>query len=152
MNAALVSKLPYEAKHPDTLAVYCSDGRFTEAIEKLVHDLGHARLDTLTIPGGPALLDLTSSGYAALETVRSATSFLIVGHAVKHVTLVTHEGCGYYRDRYRLDSAESMLRRQLADLRGAARWVRTTHAGVKVSAFHARPIDGHVSFEPLVDP
>ncbi len=33
-----------EIRHPDELAVYCSDGRFTAAVESLLRELGHARL------------------------------------------------------------------------------------------------------------
>jgi hypothetical protein len=28
-----ISQVPYEASHPHVLAVYCSDGRFTDAVE-----------------------------------------------------------------------------------------------------------------------
>jgi hypothetical protein len=144
-----IANLAYEPTHPDALAVYCSDGRFTEAIEALVKHNGHPRLDTLTIPGGPGLLELTSSSYATLETLRNAASFLIVGHHIKTVTLVAHDGCGYYKDRYRLESEEAMKRRQIADLRGAAKWVRATHQGVAVTCYFARPQEGHVTFDDV---
>ena len=47
------SSTPYEPSHPKALAIYCSDGRFTQPVEDLLHSLGHARLDTCTLPGGP---------------------------------------------------------------------------------------------------
>src|SRR4051812_27814890 len=106
-------KTPFDAKHPDALAMYCSDGRFTEAIEELLHGLGHARLDTLTIPGGPALLDLTSSNLGAVDVMREAATFLIRGHQIKRVVLLGHDGCGYYKARFPYESPESMKRRQL---------------------------------------
>src|SRR3954447_985255 len=94
------AKVPFDATHPHALAMYCSDGRFTEAIEELLHSLGHPRLDTLTIPGGPALLDLTSSNLDGVEVMRTAASFLIKGHAIKQVVLLGHDGCGYYKARF----------------------------------------------------
>jgi hypothetical protein len=48
---------PYDRTHPAALAIYCSDGRFTRAVERLLKSLGHSRLDTMTLPGGPALLN-----------------------------------------------------------------------------------------------
>ena len=38
----------FHEEHPTALAVYCSDGRFTESVEELLRALGHERLDTLT--------------------------------------------------------------------------------------------------------
>ena len=111
------AKTPFDAKHPDALAMYCSDGRFTEAIEELLHGLGHARLDTLTVPGGPALLDLTSSNLGAVDVMREAATFLIQGHRIKRVVLLGHEGCGYYKARFPYESSEAMpLRRALIGL------------------------------------
>lgn len=140
---------PFDPKHPNALAMYCSDGRFTEAVEALLRDLGHARLDTLTIPGGPALLDMTSSGLGAVDVMREAASFLIRGHAIQQVVLLGHEGCGYYKARYTYESPESMRRRQLSDLRQAAHWVRGEHEGLAVGCYFAMPEGAHVRFEEV---
>jgi hypothetical protein len=142
-------KTPFDAKHPDALAMYCSDGRFTEAIEELLHGLGHARLDTLTIPGGPALLDLTSSSLGAVDVMREAATFLIRGHHIKRVVLLGHEGCGYYKNRFPYESPESMRRRQLDDLRQAARWVRANHEAVSVAVYFATPEEKRLRFDEV---
>lgn len=138
---------PFQPGHPDALAMYCSDGRFTDAIEELLRKLGHARLDTLTIPGGPALLDMTSSSLGALEVMRSAATFLIRSHGIRQVVLLGHEGCGYYKARLPYESAEAMRRRQLHDLAEAARWVRGAHEGVLVAAYFATPEGDRVRFD-----
>jgi len=91
----------------------------------------------MTFPGGPALLEMTSSSLASVDNAREAASFLIKAHAIKEVVLVAHEGCGYYRSRYRYESPEAMYRRQVSDLRSAARWVSGIHAGVLVRCFFA---------------
>ncbi len=138
----------FDATHPNALAMYCSDGRFTESVEELLRDLGFPRLDTLTLPGGPGLVELTSAPSAAIETARHALTFLIKGHHITRVVLIAHEGCGYYKSRFAYDSPDYSLRRQLADLRAAERWVRGEHAGVEVSSYFARVTEARVVFEP----
>ena len=145
---AFAPKRPFDASHPDALAVYCSDGRFTDAVEDLLHHLGHARLDTLTLPGGAGLIEYTSAGLGAVETVRGSLSFLIQGHGTKHVVLIAHESCGYYKQRFPYESKEAMLRRQLLDLRAAERWIRASHAKVDVTQYYARTAEGGFVFEP----
>jgi hypothetical protein len=142
-------KTSFDKKHPKALAIYCSDGRFTDAVEELVHSLGHARLDVLCMPGGPALLDLGSASFSALEAMRTSASFLIRGHGTQHVALFAHEGCGYYKERYRFDTAEEIVRQQREDLRIAARWVAGSHPDVKLSMYFARPEEGTVTFEEI---
>jgi hypothetical protein len=143
------AKTPFDAKHPDALAMYCSDGRFTEAIEELLHGLGHARLDTLTVPGGPALLDLTSSNLGAVDVMREAATFLIRGHRIKRVVLLGHEGCGYYRARFPYESPDAMRRRQLDDIRQAARWVSANHEELTVTSYFATPEDERLRFDEI---
>lgn len=139
--------IPFIPAHPDALAIYCSDGRFTDAVETLVHELGHARLDVMCLPGGPALLDLESASFSALETMRTGASFLIRGHATKHVILVAHDGCGYYKERYRFEKPHEIVRQQREDLRTAAKWLLGTHPDLKVSLYFAKPEGGKVAFE-----
>jgi hypothetical protein len=127
--------IPFIAPHPDALAVYCSDGRFTDAVEALVHELGHPRLD------------LESASFSALETMRTGASFLIRGHATKHVILVAHEGCGYYKERYRFEKPDEIVRQQREDLRTAKKWLLGTHPDLKVSLYFAKPEGGRVAFE-----
>lgn len=143
------SRVPFAAEHPTSLAVYCSDGRFTESVEDLLKHLGHPRLDTLTIPGGAALLELTSASASGAETVRQSVSFLITAHHISEVVLVAHAGCGYYKSRLPYDSPASLERRQLSDLRTAAKWLTQEHGKLRVHRFFARPDAGHVRFEAV---
>jgi len=101
------------------------------------------------MPGGPALLDLTAASLSAVELVRGAASFLIRSHAIKRVVLVSHQGCGYYREKFRLDSTEFTERRQKVDLRAAARWIASNHAGVSVAGYHAHTVDQEIYFEAI---
>jgi hypothetical protein len=141
------AKVPFDAKHPSALAMYCSDGRFTDAVEELLHTLGHPRLDTLTIPGGPALLDLTSSTLGGVDVMRSAASFLIRAHKITHVVLLGHDGCGYYKSRFPYESPEAMHRRQISDLNQASRWLKGEHEGLSVAVYFAVPDGKRVRFD-----
>lgn len=145
----MLVKTPFDASHPHALAMYCSDGRFTDAIEELLHGLGHARLDTLTIPGGPALLDLTSSNLGAVDVMRDAATFLIRAHKITQVVLLGHEGCGYYKARFPYESPEAMRRRQLDDLRQAGRWVRSNHDELPVALYFATPEEKRLRFDEI---
>lgn len=128
---------PFDPSHPDALALYCSDGRFTDAVEALLRSLGYPRLDTLTIPGGPALLEMMSTDHSSLTALRRSLSFLVVAHKIKHVVLVAHEGCGYYKSRFSYEAKEALTKRQHADLRSAAAWIRAQHPDAEVVTYYA---------------
>jgi hypothetical protein len=146
---SFVAEVPYEAAHPKALAVYCSDGRFTQAVEELCHHLGHPRLDTLTIPGGPGLLNLWAGSLLEADQIQRAARFLIRGHAIDHVVLLAHAGCGYYAQRYPGRPRADVERTQLDDLRAAARAVREARAGIAVALYYVRPDAGRVRFDPV---
>lgn len=149
MSGPITSRTPYEPSHPDALAVYCSDGRFTNAVAELLKTLGYDRLDTMTIPGGPALLDTGTASLMDVDVLRRGARLLIVAHEIKHVTLLAHEGCGYYKSQLSHEPPERIKERQLVDLKNAEAWVRAMHPGVGVAKFFARPGGGHVVFEPV---
>jgi hypothetical protein len=150
VNEPYRAATPFQHEHPSALAVYCSDGRFTRAVEELLSALGHDRLDTLTVPGGPALLDLMSSQMNASDVMRQSAGFLIRGHGIRTALLLSHDNCGYYRSRYPLESPDAMHRRQLSDLRNAGRWLSSQHSGLNLLLFHADITDdGGISFEPV---
>jgi carbonic anhydrase len=138
----------YEASHPSALAVYCSDGRFTESVEELFRHLGHSRLDTLTLPGGPGLLDSGTSSLFMSHDIAKSALFLIEGHKLKHVVLIAHEGCGYYRQRYQY-SPGTIRERQLADLRSAAKALRQPYLHLRIDTFYASIAGDRIAFEPV---
>lgn len=144
-----LSTAPFAAAHPRALAVYCSDGRFTRPVEDLLHHLGHDRLDTLTMPGGPGLLNLWAASVLEADQVERAARFLIQGHAIDHAVLLAHAGCGYYRQRYPGRNAEDVKASQLDDLRVAARAVRAARRGITVALYYASPAGERVRFDPV---
>ena len=129
----------YEETHPDVLAIYCSDGRFTRAVEELARQLGDSRVDAMCLPGGPGLFDIWSSSPLEARLMDDAAEFLVVGHRTRKVLLVAHEGCGFYLRRYTGLTPEARRARQEEDVLHAAVRLRERHAGVDVLTYFATP-------------
>lgn len=152
-NAApFVSRHRYEHTHPTVLAIYCSDGRFTDAVEDLATHLGHERIDTLTIPGGPALLNRWVADYLESDTITRAARFLIVGHHIQEVLLLAHAGCGYYQSRHGSLGPEFIAEQQLEDLRHASEQLQKEHPGIRVCLYFVHPKEDRIHFEPVALP
>jgi hypothetical protein len=147
--SSFVSPTPFDASHPSALAVYCSDGRFTQAVEDLLHHLGHARLDTLTLPGGPGLLNFWAGSLLEADQIEKAARFLIRGHSIEHVVLLAHAGCGYYRQRHPGRPPAEVKAVQIEDLRVAGKALRGARAGIEVLMFYAASEAAQVRFEPV---
>jgi carbonic anhydrase len=140
---------PFEASHPPALAIYCSDGRFTNAVESLARASGHDRVDTLTLPGGPALLCPAAANLSEVDTVGRAAQFLIDGHKTRHLVLVAHQGCGYYRRRYpRLPEAH-IEKHQLDHLALAAKILARKYPELSIERYYARVAQGMIELHPV---
>jgi hypothetical protein len=148
---SFLSDTPYDAGHPRALAVYCSDGRFTQAVEDLLRHLGHARLDTMTMPGGPGLFNTWEASLLEADQARRAAQFLIRGHGIEHVVLLAHAGCGYYRQKYPGRPPAQMRKSQEDDLRVAAREIAKTRAGLRIALYYASAEGGRVRFDPVTE-
>lgn len=147
MSDSISTTTPFTATYPDALAVYCSDGRFTDAVDQLLQKLGHPRLDTLTIPGGPGLLNHKTSGYSDCDTFSRSAEFLIREHHITTVVLLAHDGCGFYGRKFPDLSPEQIQKRQREDLWFAMNELHETHPRLRIEAFVAMPTGGHVEFE-----
>lgn len=143
------SRAGFDAAHPRALALYCSDGRFTDAVEELLHHLGYPRLDTLTLPGGPGVLNFWAGSLLEADQMERAARFLIRGHDLQHVVLLAHAGCGYYRQKLGARPAAAVKEAQVADLRVAARAIRAARTGIDVTLCYATPEGGRVRFDPV---
>ena len=119
--------LHFDHRHPNALAVYCSDGRFTRAVESLLRKLGHDRLDTMTLPGGPALLNHGPADLSEVFIFSRATRFLIEAHKITQAVLLAHENCGFYRARFGRTAEDRIRKLQIEHLQAAgARWPVST--------------------------
>ena len=147
--SAFEASTSYEATHPSALAMYCSDGRFTNAVEELLQSIGYDRLDTLTMPGGPGLLGHLTASALETQVAINAASFLIKGHSIRDVYLLAHAGCGYYRKKRTKDSPEQIRACQLDDLKSAGRSLREVKPDLGVHLYYAQPHDGVITFESV---
>jgi hypothetical protein len=147
MAESITTERAFDASHPTALAVYCSDGRFTGCVEELLRTLGHPRLDTVTIPGGPGLLDPKTSGYTDCDSFSRSAEFLIREHHITAVVLLAHKGCGYYGRKFPDLTPDEIEKRQLADLRYAIAELADTHPRLSIDAFIAVPDGGRVRFD-----
>lgn len=140
---------PFDASHPPALAIYCSDGRFTNAVESLARASGHDRIDTLTLPGGPALLCPAAANLSEVDTVGRAAQFLIEGHKTRHLILVAHQGCGYYRKRYpRLPDAH-IEKHQLDHLAVASKALARKYPELQIERYYARVNQAVIELHPV---
>lgn len=141
--------LAFDAHHPTALAVYCSDGRFTRAVEFLFRSLGHERLDTMTLPGGPALLNHGPADLSEVFIFSRATRFLIEAHQITHAVLLAHEGCGFYRARFGRVTAERIEKLQIEHLHAARTALTRQHPALEVACYYARIAGSKVAFEDV---
>jgi hypothetical protein len=148
--STFVAQVPFNAGYPTALAIYCSDGRFTEAVEELLHHLGHKRLDTLTLPGGPGLLNPWASSVLESQHVLRSAQMLIKNHGITEIVLLAHAGCGHYKLTCPGLSAADMKKRQIADLALAAEALDSE--AVKIHRYWLEPDGERVRFERLAEP
>ena len=140
---------PFDPRHPTALALYCSDGRFTHAVEELCHSLGHERFDTVTLPGGPALLTPWPADLSEVFVFTRASHFLIAAHEISHVVLLAHENCGFYRSRCGRIGDREIKKMQLQHLHAASTVLTRRHAELKTARYYAHVADGRIAFEEI---
>ncbi len=132
------AKVPFDPIHPKALAIYCSDGRFTNAVEELLAAAGHSRLDVLTIPGGPGLFNLYSTGFVEREAARNAANFLIEGHKIQEVFLIAHQGCGWYQSKMPHQEPGKIGAAQAHDLRVASELLLERYPSLAIRRYLAQ--------------
>jgi len=148
---AYKADVTFRQEYPDTIALHCSDGRFTGAVHALLSAHKHSYYDIMALPGGPALLDMSTASIIEAEATRGGTSFLVQGHHIEHAFLIAHENCGFYKKRYAGQPADRIRERQVRDLRMAHAWFGKVHPTVDVALFMASPNveQGSVVFSPV---
>ena len=97
------SSVRFESSRIHAVAVYCSDGRFGEQVDELLHaGLGLPRYDRLAVPGGAACLARHFETFREEDGVIEQLRFLLTVHRVQRVVLIAHEGCAFYSERLRV--------------------------------------------------
>jgi hypothetical protein len=129
-------------------AVYCSDGRFGEQFDDLLHNaLNLPRYDRLAVPGGAACLAGHFATYREEEGVFEQLRFLVNVHGIERVVLIAHENCAFYSERLHVSPLQ-LETQQREDIKKAVRRVRTLAQNLAVSGFFARiQWNGSIRFE-----
>ena len=140
------SQCPFEEKRVGAAAVYCSDGRFGEAMDEFLHEgLALPHYDRVAIPGGAACLAGHTCAYHQKNALERQLEFLIRSHGVRRVVLIAHDGCGFYKDLYL--GKRTAEQQQAADLSKAAMLIRTFAPNVDIDMYFARKVGNGVAFE-----
>ena len=144
------SLVPFEPARIRAAAVYCSDGRFGEPFDDLLHNaLRLPRYDRLAVPGGAACLASHFATYREEEGVVEQLRFLVQAHGLEQVVLIAHEDCAFYTERLHVSPLQ-LESQQHDDMKKAARRVHTIAQGLTVSTFFARKHwDGKIRFEVI---
>ncbi len=142
------SSIPFDAKRIGAVAVYCSDGRFGDQFDDLLHNaLNFPRYDRLAIPGGAACLANHFATYREEYGVVEQLKFLVTVHGLEHVVLIAHEGCAFYSDRLHVSPLQ-LETQQREDMHKAVRRVHSISHRLIVHGFFARQQwNGTIQFE-----
>lgn len=144
------SSIRFDAQRIRAAAVYCSDGRYGEQFDELMHTaLSLPRYDRLAVPGGAACLASHFALYREEEGVAAQIRFLIEAHGLERVVLIAHADCAFYTQRLKVSQLQ-LESQQREDLKKAVRRVRSIESDLRVDAFFARPTwDGEIHFESV---
>ena len=144
---AYTSEANFDSARIRAAAVYCSDGRFGEQVDDLLHNRLHLpRYDRLAVPGGGACLAGHFATHREEEVVLSQLQFLVEAHQLERVVLIAHEDCAFYTQRLNI-SAPQLEAQQREDLVKAIRRVRTLAHGVSAEAWFARRQGDRIAFD-----
>lgn len=134
MSAPTLVAVPFRDEPAGTIVVSCCDGRYIDAVEKLLEDRGVPNHDLITYPGGPAHLDPFST-FLEHQALSDALDFMVHAHKSRTIMLIAHKDCAFYKLKY----GTCERARQERDLQVAARHVRGRHRGVDVLLCYLEP-------------
>jgi hypothetical protein len=144
------SSVRFDSNRIRAAAVYCSDGRYGDQFDELMHQaLKLPRYDRLAVPGGAACLASHFATYREEEGVVEQLRFLIHVHGLERVVLIAHEDCAFYTQRLQVSPLQ-LESRQREDMQKAVGRVRAIEPNLMINAFFARKTwDGTVRFESV---
>lgn len=144
------SGIAFNPSRIQAAAVYCSDGRFGEQVDDLLHNaLGLPRYDRLAVPGGAACLASHFPTFREEEGVVEQLRFLVAVHGLQRLVLIAHEDCAFYTERLHVSPLQ-LETQQREDMRKAIGRVRRISADLLVEAFFARKgWDNKITFEQV---
>lgn len=143
------SSVPFDNRRVQAAALYCSDGRWGEQVDDLLHNrLRLPRYDRLAVPGGAACLAGHFATYREEEGVAAQLRFLVEVHRLEQLVLIAHEDCAFYTDRLHISPLQ-LESRQREDMQKAIRRVRGFGGYLQVRGFLGRRDGDRIRFEPI---
>jgi hypothetical protein len=144
---AFESSVRFDSHRIRAAAVYCSDGRYGDQIDELMHTaLELPRYDRLAVPGGSACLAGHFMTYREEEGVVEQLRFLVQVHGLERVVLIAHQDCAFYIERLQVSPLQ-LESQQREDMRKAVARVRSMEAHLRIDAYFAhRTQQGTVQF------
>jgi len=144
------STIPFDTNRIRAAAVYCSDGRYGDQFDDLMHHaLDLPRYDRLAVPGGAACLARHFATYREEEGVAEQLRFLVNVHALERVVLIAHQHCAFYTDRLQISPLQ-LESQQREDMLKAIKRVHSIGPDLFVQAFFARRTrNGTIHFESV---
>lgn len=145
MGKIFVSSQVFRNTFTATIAVFCSDERFSQAaFECLKTTLGVERCDLIVYPGGPQFIASNQ------EDPIKRMKFLIQAHSVTRIILLSHTQCGYYMNLHP-EMTESVLSAlQISDIHKAADDLRRMFPGITVECYYMGLEGEHLFCSPVV--
>ena len=123
LKEVYISQALYPQDIDRTLVMHCSDPYYREATaEYLGKSLRLFQYDLMANPGGPTVV-LQSS--LTFTTDRARMKLLTEHHHLTRFVGISHLNCAYYKLRYPSLSDEERRKKQLEDLNGFERIVRS---------------------------
>ena len=144
------SSVKYDADRIQAAAVYCSDGRFGEQFDDLMHNaLGLPHYDRLAVPGGAACLARHFAIYREEDGVSEQLRFLVKVHELERVVLIAHQDCAFYTHRLQISPLQRETQ-QREDLQKAVERVRSIGPSLAIDTFFAhKKRNGTIHFEAI---
>lgn len=131
---------PWDGERPETLVISCVDGRWRPYIQEFV--AGHLGIaphtDFMAVPGGIEPLTLVDLIPKDFSFFRRRIEALVADHGTRRIVCIAHQDCAWYAGRTFGPLRLGLEKRQLADLRRAAAWMRETFPDIRVETYFAR--------------
>lgn len=133
--------------HVDAAVVFCIDPRFWhQTLQFVKEELGIAKFDPYTYPGGPLCLLREDSKELYYGLIKAASLEL---HQAKKIILISHAECGGYRLMEGVEGEEAIVR-QTADLEHIAKDLKERFPEVAVESYILKIVsDSEIIFTKL---
>jgi hypothetical protein len=146
------SPVPFVHERVGAAAIYCSDGRYGEAMDDFLHNcLGLPHYDRVAIPGGPACLANHPPAMRERSALDRQIKFLIESHSLTRVVLIAHQDCGFYKHNIHPSKLrqQPLEQFQFTDLAAVAQLLRAYNKALEVDGYFARRVAETVRFDPV---